>query len=418
MNYLHTFISAAALCSSLLAQSPIVTGDNLVGWSNRLGFPTGRIDLQDVDHGCHPARLRCAVDTNTTVAHAGGTAYDPARQAVWESNGTSLNLVSLATCQTLCRSRAVRRGTASVTGLAYHPRSRRLFQLQSTTSFFAIQTYNTKTCPPTPEKYCAQRYPGGIAGGLAFDITRNLLYIGVSTPTTSPLVWTHHIYVTRGDNPCQILCKWQFNGCLGKLRPSGLWQIKGLAYNPCNDTLYATDGQFTAIIKAGDPARCQFKVTGCCSRQMTGEYRGLAVVPGWLRTSFGKSCLAQPCPQCPSMTNVLIGGDPALGTSDFAVELRKAPTGGKAILAISVGGCNPNGVPFLCGRLHLAGTPFLFPAVPITGSGTCDGRARVVLPIPADPKLCGVRVCAQWLVLCPKGGTGLSNAIDFTLAGL
>ena len=70
----------------------------------------------------------------------------------------------------------------------------------------------------------------------------------------------------------------------------------------------------------------------------------------------------------------------------------------------------------LCGPLEIGVPNFFGPGLVIGGGpGACNGQVALGLPIPPDFLLCGLPICAQWIMLCPGGGLGLSNGLSFVL---
>lgn len=129
--------------------------------------------------------------------------------------------------------------------------------------------------------------------------------------------------------------------------------------------------------------------------------------------SVGTSCVeVGTCPACTPITLSPVG-DALLGNASFGLQLQNAPAGGFSLFAISVG--HPVLQPFLCGSLGLT-IPFLeLGSVFNSGAGPCGSTASAGLPIPNDPYLFGFFVSAQSGFLCPAGGLGLSNTIEFPI---
>lgn len=129
--------------------------------------------------------------------------------------------------------------------------------------------------------------------------------------------------------------------------------------------------------------------------------------------SVGTSCVELgSCPACSPVT-LAPTGDALLGNANFGLQLQNAPAGGFSLFAISVG--HPSLQPFLCGSLGLS-LPFLeLGSVFNSGAGPCGSTVSTGLPIPNDPYLFGYFVTAQSGFLCPAGGLGLSNTIEFPI---
>jgi len=399
------------------AQGPIASVDHLVGWcAPPPAAVLGQIDIQDFLN-CLPAKTVCGPALGVPAAvYAGGTAYDPRNQSVWASDGQVLVEYALNGCKGLCKQLPtfVAPMGSVVRGLAISDAQSLLFQLETQPGHLGIVVYDNKACPPQPIGQC--RLPLGqreLAGGLAYDAPRNLLYYTVSTPGVAG--WSSVVMVASAKDPCNPLCKWPLPATC-----TGMSFITGLAYSACRRSLYATDGNATFQIFAVDPLKCEFSPGACCKKQTPGEYLGLDFVPGWRSASVGKNCTGKPCPDCPAMAIGTVGGDPSLGNPSFGIEISGAPAGSVGLLFLAPGGCG-NGFqfPFLCGPV------FPLPAalvvgVPLPGGMLpCSGAGQVPLAIPPSIALCGGVLCAQWVVVCQTpvaSGFGLTAALQFTLA--
>jgi len=396
----------------------------LLGWVT--STPTGEIHVQETpDNACAIVKKCPNVLSPATTAAAGGTGYDPRWRGVWSSDGATIELTGIDKCDSICRGSPSLALTGSqVSGLAVNDSRSQLYQLETVAGGFAITTYDIRD----PKTSCFTRVASctgrtltatGVAAGLAYDEVRRLLYISTSegTATTG---FTHHILVTRADAPCNVICNFQIpNQCLSDKRV-----LTGLAYEGCKpDMIYATDGVKVLEIQVVSPDTCGFKVARCCDA--TGDYRGLATIPGFYAEPVGSSCLAAPCPTCPSMIATSSGGDPDIGNPNFGLELRDAPVGSPfniGVLFLSAGQCGP-GLPFSCGKVYAYPANLGILPVAILGSTGCTGTAKYPLPltIPPTDAFCGVPICSQWLILCPASsgpaGIGLSNAFEFVITG-
>ncbi len=393
----------------------------LVGWSDLpLPATTGFIDIQQVDP-CTPAYTHCTTTTpvRATTPWAGGTAYDPRYGTVWVSDGGTLAEYSIDAaggCRPRCPPfRAViSEPTAVVSGLACSDLRPRLFQLATRPGLMELTIYdNSGRCPDRPVQ-CRRILPqGAVAAGLAFDEVNDLLLVTVSYPT-SATTWGTWLWVSRAADPCSPLCENLPFGCSREI-------VTGLAYDSCEQRLFATDGRLTQIVEARDLVRCDIRLLGCCAKQLAPAWRGLDVLPCWKKTSVGRACLGRPCPSCTSMHFGTVG-DPSLGTT-FTLSLQAAPVASPAYLILAPGPCTP-GVslpPPFCGPIYPSlGGAIVVPVGTIGGIAPCGGQTSVGLSIPVNPGLCGQPLCAQWLVLClatNQVGTGLSDALEFTIAG-
>lgn len=349
-------------------------------------------------------------------AWAGGTAYDPRYQTAWVSDGATLAeyfVVSGSLCRARCPSfRAVLSDpTAVVSGLTCSDARPRLFQLATRPGLLEMTIYdNSGRCPREPRQ-CRRELPAGaVAGGIAYDEINDLLFISISIP--QPLGgYSNILTVTSASRPCDVRCETRFFRCSSRI-------VTGLGYDACSQRLFATDGQNTQTFTITNAGSCEFRPGDCCRKQHSPTYRGLAVLPCWESQSIGRPCLTRDCPSCPTM-HADTSGDPAIGTN-FTIQLNGAPSGGLASLIVDAGPCGP-GVslaPPLCGVLYPSlGSAISLAPVSIVGSLTCSGRASTQLPIAVDPRLCGQTYCVQWFIRCPRGGFGLSEAIEFTVTG-
>ena len=395
---------------------------HLIGWSDQSPPTTaGYLDIQDVDNNCLPATTRCRTSSLQVAVtpYAGGTAYDARRQSVWASDGVMLAEYLLdpkKVCSTRCKpfQASTLSTVARVSGLAHSERSGRLIQLATSPGLAEITTYDNRGTCPGRTTACRIIIPANaLAAGLAHDEVTDQLFIAVSLPNSTG-GWATEIWVSQAASPCQILCKQPLFTCTGSM-------VTGLAYESCKKRLYATDGEVTQSFTVIDASTCQFKLGGCCKKQITPKYRGLAVIPGWKQALVGKPCSRKPCVFCP---NLSIGsyGDPALG-STFQINLNNAPVGSTAWLFGKVGACGAGiqlPAPF-CGTMYGDPGQILLPPVTATGATACDGAAAWNLQIPTNPGLCGLSLCMQWYFACPSAtsivGLGLSQALEFSITG-
>ncbi|MEM9067997.1 MAG: hypothetical protein AAGE52_05800 [Myxococcota bacterium] len=231
------------------------------------------------------------------------------------------------------------------------------------------------------------------------------------TPVVAEFANPHsQLWVVSQADPCEVLCRTRIYRCSRGL-------VTGLAFDSCDSTLYVTDGQVTESLTVVDPLRCSLRSLGCCRKQLSPIYRGLAVVPGWRGQVFGRACATGSCPACP---NVAIGsvGDPSLGGS-FTVNLQNGPIGALAWLLMKNGPCGPavSLPPPYCGELYALPASMVLPPVPLTGFASCTGQAAHAIPIPAAPSLCGMPLCFQWFYACGTSGTGLTPALEVSIVG-
>lgn len=417
-----TMISAVSFTVSLplLSQGPIVSQDTLIGWAAPAAPSTvGTLDVQSTQK-CPPATRVCPqILGQPQFSWAGGTAYDPRHQSVWVSDGAVLVEYQINGCKALCKQTPTLVLTSpvaksSVTGLAISDRRSLLFQLEMISGNLAIVTYNNKNCPPLPISSCKMSMGGrDIAAGLAYDETRELLYFTISSLQASTNTWQTVLYQAPYNKPCNPTCKWVIPTKCSTL------PVNGLTYDACSDMIYATDGQMTSQIQVVDPKACKFSLVACCKKQLTGDWRGLAVIPEWSIKRVGRPCIGKPCAACNNMVHLLAGGDSSLGNPDFALTLSNAPANQIGVCYIKIGTAGPPiQPPFLCGPFY-AFPPAIFVVQVLPGALPCGGLGNVPLPIPNTQKLCGLTLTSQWLVVCTQGsafGFSLSNAVEFTLA--
>ena len=196
---------------------------------------------------------------------------------------------------------------------------------------------------------------------------------------------------------------------------SNLLSLRGITLHGCRDLLYVTDnmGTVAAVTTSGNVLRCCRYQRVQPARFLVGldlDFDGGTVV--------GRGCTGPNCPPC--MPEASLRGLPTLPSRCFGVRLDNAPTNGRAVLMLNIGGpCPTIPIAGLCGPLYIGAPNWFSPMMPITptGAGLCDGSAFFSLPIPNNYFLCGLEICAQWLTLCPAGGLGISNGVHFRLQG-
>lgn len=345
----------------------------------------------------------------------GGTAYDATRSAVWVSNGSVLEAVDPVACRVICAPHQLPSVTNSrITGLAINESEG---VLVTTGTDNAIRQYRLE-CPVTrllSRCDASGAIPAGhTIGGIATDDVRDLvLYSSSDFSATAP---ANTLYVARRADPCNPLCRIAVPAC-GNNR---LGAITGVAFDPCDLVVWATDGQHTVGLRLSGISPCSVQEIQCCTLPGNTGYVGLALIPS-RATSAGQSCTNLGCPTCPGMAHVT-SGDPALGNSSFSLDLVGAPRGSRAAIWIAGGACNAPGVsiaPF-CGPILV---PLIPPPIVInlgTGPGIgCGGGFQVSVPIPLDRSLCGGTLSSQCFGICsnPGLGTFVSNCLTWTVTG-
>ena len=371
---------------------------------------------------CQRPTRKCNTPLVPPAHNGGGTAYDPATQVIWDCDGARLigaRATSTPPCGLVCGPvLAQTPPNAIVTGLAFDEGNRWLWQLDSSPGL----SWFTTTGTPCP-KLVGRCSLAGVfptthtPGGLAYSERYKLVFYSASIFPSG--IATNIVYAAPASNPCQPICKFPFDVCTGGPPLSAL---RGLAFDDCSSTLYATDGIRVARGVFLPPPTCTVPTIACCNASLIAPYYGLCLETSHA-VSVGNSCTALPCPACPNMVLSAIG-DPATGNSLFALRISGAPATTAALGTVGVfllgpGPCTP-GLPMGCGLYHiqLPPPPILLGVTPLLGPPACGGVATQPLPVPLDPVLCGVNLSTQAAVLCAGAsgiGMGLTNALDLTL---
>jgi hypothetical protein len=252
--------------------------------------------------------------------------------------------------------------------------------------------------------------PGEFIGGLAYDrVTQSLFY---ATATFAP--WTPGstmVYVAPASSPCQPFCSYSLRSCQYCM----VSPVVGLAFDPCDRVLIATDGLLEPILSWTHP--CTFGSCMCCGSAGL-EWYGIALKRSACAPVFHTSgicshahhpCAGHGCPMCRPLPGH-DGGPPQVGNPSFALTLSDGPNpggyGAAAWLLLSgANACRPQALPMPCG-LQLTLYPdrflgiasFVVPMV-VSGQPPCGLSATAPLPIPAMPGLCGTALCGQWAVV-------------------
>lgn len=426
------FCAAAALLGSALCGQSNPNAGVLAGNMARTLAPSlaGELYIQDVDNNCATAQK--VGNSLGWSFYGGGTAYDAARQAVWVSDGRQITLQQLSNGQASCTFNATLSGTYGtsnfVSGLAHCNKRKQLIQLEmvvgQSSNSAVLRFYDTSACPPKLlTTNCSFAIPNGntpgVAHGLAYDEARDLIFFVMSGSGFAG--WTSSVNYVNFAVAClarpNTFSVPLFSACSGNNNP-----VTGMAYNPCTQVLYLTEGN--AVLKLDISNLSSPKnlntTTACCKLNQTGKtWAGLAIVPNSVVKSVGSSCLGSGCPSCSSMKLDFVGGDLALGNQDLAIQITGAPAGGTAGFFLSPGQCQTPGLslPGLCGAVHIStATPLFIGNFGLgTGSG-CTGSLKLGTPMPSSASLCGVTICSQFLIRCPSGA-GLTNALEFSVGG-
>jgi hypothetical protein len=417
---LHRLSTVAPLVfTALAAAQPTFT---LVGGADQAGIPL--IQRQVV---CQPATPLCQpILALPTARCAGGSAVDPIRQVVWDTDGPTLvsvlSTVNGGPCRVVCAPMPVPGLTvgALASGLAFEEDATGAGALWSIDTTFRLQrmTWPTRSCPG-PGPSCTvgpfMPTPNHCPGGLAISEVHQTVFFSASDfGGGAPNNRVFGAGLT--PFPCTPICRMQVPGCA----TVPLGPITGLAFDDCTSTMFLTDGRVTLVaryVPPGGGLPCQLQPISCCV-QPVGRWYGLCVEPVHAR-NVGQACTSAPCPNCAASMALNAVGDASLGNVAFGYRLTGAPPGVPAFCMINIGGCTP-GVPVLCGLFHvpLAPPPVNLGAVATVG-GACAGVAFHGLPIPLAPNLCGIQLSAQDVILCPAGtgfGFGLSNAVCTTIS--
>lgn len=409
------FATAALLATSGLEAQRIVGVTQLA--------PT--VVVQEFSGNCDYKRCVPTGFETQVARHAGGSAYDGRIKATWITNGLSLAAVDpwMGNCDYICRPQSIPLPPDPTTrhyatGLAY-VESGSLTSPQSPGWLFAsynsgwIARMDVRDCV-VRARFCQIQLPtGAVMSGLATDDVNRRLFIAVVLSNGSNL-----IYVSDLDNNfCSPTCRTIPGDCTTN---TPLGPITGLAFDPCKETLFATDGLLTARYAVASAPRCDLRVVGCCKRN-GDAYTGLCYLPDRDVRSIGRSCTVRSCETCPTMRAELFG-DPVLGNPLFGLALRDAPNqSSTAILAAGVGACSPTGVNIgFCSPLRVALPPSVnfFPLSPMSTLG-CTRNITLPFAVPLNQGLCGLQISFQWLVVCQGNptGHGMTNCVDFRFSG-
>jgi len=442
MPTLSRFAVAVALVSALTAQTRT---DHLVAFVRSTAQTGNYVGKQNMVGGCKATtKLASTLNWKPTSCcngrFSGGTAYDPTTDSIWISDGLKIRNQTMAG-KVLCEFNATLTGKGwYVHGLAFKPSTRQLIQLEvGPSSMFGgpafVRTYDTNKCPAVAQKPTCKAFSYvRLLGGIAYDETRDFLYISLSTfsgggwamdpgfgqPPIKPVY--HGIIVSRLATPCTQL-KWiPING--GSIP---LTAITGLAYSECSRKLFVTfgfenTGSETVDYLMTAPDRGIVTRGKSCSAGLpkTDIALGLAVLPGYDSKVVGSSCVAAPCGSCNSM-KLALTGLPILGNQSFGFSITNAPAGASGFFYVSFGTCAAKPLDVgLCGPVYLrtgSGMPLMLGGIALRGTTACNGSGTLNTPLPALGSLSNLTLCSQWLILCNPAGSGRTNAVRFTIGG-
>jgi hypothetical protein len=276
-----------------------------------------------------------------------------------------------------------------------------------------IARMEVSKCTVKPS-FCQIALPAGaVIAGLATDDVNRRLFIGVVEASGANLILVSDL----DKDWCNPICKVVPPDCSTTMR---LGPLSGLAFDPCRQTLFITDGRSTTRYAVAKPPQCQIKPIGCCPA-VGDPFTGLCFLPNYDLHSVGRSCTVKTCDSCPTMLAGLIG-EPHLGNPNFGIALQNAPNkSSTAVLAVGLGACGTPGVDLgFCGNIRIALPPVIsfFPLTPMALNG-CNRNVVLPWPVPVNQNLCGLKVSFQWLVVCQGNptGHGVTNCVDFTVAG-
>ncbi len=402
-----SLFAATILAAAAAAQTP----DNLIALTRNTPL------LYQRDHQsctmlpfCNPP-----LPPAPAIPFAGGTAWDPIRNAAVVSNGFLIAEVDPNTCAVICPPSPAPTVSpnAVVTGLEFVETLNQIWMLDS----FGALTQMQYACPPVVLSVCNTGLPltaTNATGGLAVDEVHRIVFYSY----TDWVANTNVIHIASMANPClttQIVVPFS---CLTTTPLRG---ITGLAADGCRSQLYITDGVQTICWRyavAAGPV-VAFGPQTCCTLPMPAAdpMIGLAVRSG-RETSIGSPCANGVCPPCPmihSLTN-----SPNLGNAFFQLQLDQAPQNSLIYCAIGLGPCNAVGpvpAPF-CGPLLIGPSALTLGPVITPPGAPCSAFVGFTLPLPMNPTFCGIVASSQCLGVCVAGGAlgfSMSNCISWEL---
>jgi hypothetical protein len=412
IQILPSFVRSVSAAAVVLALVAAPAAQRLIGGAHSPA--TGPIlATQNV---CAPsARLCGPLLAPPPLPAAGGTAYDPRRQVVWNTDGPTLagvqRLASAPCSAFYCPpAPAPLPAGALATGLAFDESRDAVWMIDNSPSLSLLRLSATARCPALAARcsLAAVIPPTHTPGSLAFS--ERLQMVFWSSSVFGGGAAANIVYVARANDPCTVICRITLFGTVG-CGGGVLGPITGMAFDDCTDRIYVTDG--VRVLSGVFLQPCGATSFACCAAALVAPYYGLDIEAEH-PVRVGASCLQAACGACPSLSLSAVG-DPSLGNPAFALRISGAPTGGLSAIALSAGPCGA-GLPLWCGLLHPAFPPgFVFP-LPLAGGGACGGTATQPLPIPMMPWTCGLKLCAQGAILCVPAGNGLTNALELTLS--
>ena len=391
--HLRTGLLAFALS---LGAPALASAQSLLGLDTGTGaLPVPRI--HEFQRDCTALAICDSVSLSNPIADpAGGIAYGTCTGNVYTTDGFLLVATDL-NCRGICRVVIPQIATSGWTGMAVDEDAGRMYF----TDAVHVGYYDFRPCQfGNLGDFC--RLPAGLNSpltGVEIDPANGSLWVCDATGQVANLV--------LGGGQCRVRQIFRVL-CPSQTAPLSL---RGITLDPCARALFVTDDQGTVVTldTAGN-------VQNCCRYARVQPARhlvGLARRPAPARL-FGQGCSGPGCAPC--QPQIGVQGEPVIPSRCFGITLDQAPLGGTAVLMLNIGGPCVQIPIGLCGPLEIGVPNFFSPGVAIGGGpGACGGQASFPLPIPSNSLLCGLQVCGQWIMLCPGGGLGLSDATSIVL---
>lgn len=390
------------LSTGLLAATVVLSAPAFLSAQGLLGLDTGtggspQPRIHQFLRDCSALNICDSISlTNPIADPAGGIAYGSCTKSTYTTDGFLL-VSTDENCVGLCRIVLPQISSSGWTGMAVDENAGRMYF----TDDLHVGYYDFRPCQlGNLGNFC--RLPAGLnqpLTGVEIDPANGTLWVCDGSGQVANL--------DLGTTSCRVRTIFRVV-CPGA---PGTPSLRGITIDPCARALFVTDntGVVTTLTTAGVVLNCCDYLRVQPARHLVGLAR--KPEPGRL---FGRGCTGPNCPPCqPEME---IFGEALIGSGCFGFGLQQGPTGGTAVLMANIGG------PFLtipiglCGPLEIGAPNFFAPGTPIGGGpAACAGTASISLAIPQNYLLCGLQICSQWVVLCPAGGLGLSDAASVVL---
>lgn len=374
---------------------------------------------------CTPPLALCPppIFAPPAIPNAGGTAYDPGTQTVWDTEGTRIMGFSTATFMAPCVVKCPAMPLTAigvpaglfVTGLAFDELNRNLLGVDNAVPPNIYVWGLTATGCPALRFRCtlpAGVFPAGwVTSGLAHSERYGMTFVLADNFPALPAPILAGVVVAAAG--CQVRCAFRPFPCTA----IAMRHLRGAAFDDCTSQFTFTDGINLLRNDFIPTPNCTMTNPQCCTTTVAaGIYYGFDIEASH-PVRRGSSCTAPSCPNCANML-LTSRSDPSLANGIFSLDLMNAPGGGIAFGLLGPGPCTP-GLPFGCGFYYpiLPPAPIVLGSVGIAGAG-CGGTASMTIPIPLDPSLCGANLCAQMLIFCLGAplGIGLTNGLDLTIS--